>query len=61
MIPNKCKGVSFDRNLWIFKFSGKSLTAGHLVIPGYLKTLAGSQASHLFKRQNVEIKPYCCQ
>ena len=37
MIPNKYRGVSFDKNSWISRFSGKSWTAGHLVTPFFYK------------------------
>ena len=38
MIPNKYRGVSFDKTQQISRFIGKSWTASHLV---YVKTLVG--------------------
>ena len=44
------------KNSWITKFSGKNWTAGHLVIPGYLKTWPAVEQAIASKDKTLKFK-----
>ena len=61
MIPNKYSELHLIKTREFLDLVGKVGTASHLVILRPLPAVKQAITSYAEKRQNIEIKPYCCQ